>query len=155
MVLSFKDRFWREDSILAHGGELLTGLNSQNFSEAGEPPSQVLGGLHGLLQVQWGGQAATGVGPHTRNQVLMDLQKVETKAQISPETEETIQNWSLYPWSLGSRSYLKPGQFQLFTASVQRNKRWIFAGDSQNLAGLGTMNGAIQSALDAVKVYFG
>ena len=80
-----------------------------------------------------------------------DLQKIDPKAG-KPENQETIVNWKLNSFSGGSRSFLKPGQFQKFdTRTLYNQDAWLFAGDSRHLGSLGSMNAAVSSAVDAAQ----
>jgi monoamine oxidase len=151
IALSYKDRFWSKDKVLSSGGIWLTDLDSQAISMAGGPTSEGLAMLHGILQAEIGGPASISVGPHTALQMQKDLQKIDSHAG-KPENQETMINWKLHSFSGGSRSFLKPGQFQLFdTKTVYNPESWLFAGDFRNLSSLGSMNAAVKSAVDAAE----
>ncbi len=149
IIVGFKERFWRSQSSLSKGGLWLTDLPSQNVSQAGVPQSDFLSSIHGILQSQQGGSMGEAAGSHSVQQLLKDLQKMDSKA-IGFENIEHVQNWKKSIWSGGSRAYLRPGQFQLLNTTVDASD-WIFAGDTMGGYSFGTLNGAVQSALDATK----
>lgn len=151
VVVGFKERFWRTTNSLSRGGVWLTDLESQNISQTGVPQSEFLSAIHGLIQSQLGGAAGQGAGLHSVQQLIKDLQKMEPKA-TGFENIEYVQNWTKYSWAKGSRGFLKPGQFQL-TSTVVEPTDWLFAGDTAGGFSFGTMNGAVQSAVDATKVF--
>lgn len=147
ILLSFQDRFWGDSSAVGGGGILYTDLPTSSISEAGDPVTSGLNSLHGVLQAQVGGETGAKLGLHSVPQMLKDLGKWDSKA-ASYENIYYLQNWKTFPWSKGSRSYLKPGQFQTYDTRME-SEGWVLAGESQNLVGLGTLNGAVQSGLDA------
>lgn len=148
VLLSFKDRYWTDSSLIGSGAPLYTDLPSTLISEAGDPVKSGLNASHGLLQSQIGGEAGARAGLHSVQQMLKDLSQIDRKASDSYENINYVQNWKTFPWSKGSRPYLKPGQFQTFDISPPEND-WLMAGDSQSLAFHGTMNGSVVTALEA------
>ncbi|MGZ5280560.1 MAG: flavin monoamine oxidase family protein, partial [Pseudobdellovibrionaceae bacterium] len=152
VLMGFQDRFWGESSVLGTGGSVYTDHVASMLSEGGDPPVSGLNTLHGILQATVGGQAGEKAGLHLVQQILKDLDKVAVKP-VSFENISYVQNWKMHPWSKGSRSYLKPGQFQTFDVVGMRGAKelsgWQFAGESQSLNWMGTMNGAVQTGLDA------
>lgn len=155
VILGFPQRFWRNQKAIVSGGTVLMDSVSQNFREAGVPPSELLTSLHGLIQSQIGGSGADKVGPHSTAQVIRDLLKLdlkwETKNLIS-ENVEHFHNWHHNTWSEGSRAFFKPGQFQLFDLTPAGSD-WICAGEAHSAAYFGTMNGAVQSAIAAARTF--
>jgi monoamine oxidase len=147
ILLSFQDRYWGDASMIGSGGTLYTDLPTSSITEGGDPVTTGLGSLHGVLQGQIGGDLGAQTGLHTVQQMLKDLGKMDPRAS-SYENINYVQNWKNFPWSRGSRSYLRPGQFQEFDL-LHTGESWSFAGDSQSLVWMGTMNGAIQTALEA------
>lgn len=152
ILLSFNDRFWQDDSILGRGGTWYTDLQTSSFSESGDPVVSSLNSLHGILEAQVGGEAGAKLGPHSVTQALKDLARIHPGSS-SYENIHYLQNWKLFPWSKGSRAYLKPGQFQLFEPQLHADG-WAFAGDWQSLAFMGTMNGAVQTGIEAANRFF-
>lgn len=147
VVLSFQDRFWESSPVLASGGTLYTDMMSSSIFEGGDPVASDLQSLHGILEIQIGGEAGAQAGPHTIQQALKDLARVDSKSS-SFESISHVQNWKLFPWSQGGRAYLKPGQFQLLQGP-ELTRGWTFAGDWHSLNWMGTMNGAVQTGLEA------
>ncbi len=152
VLLGFQDRFWGESSVLGTGGSVYTDSVASLLTEGGDVSMSGLNSLHGLLQATVGGKAGESAGLHLVPQILKELDKVASKP-VSYENISYVQNWKLHPWSKGSRSYLKPGQFQTFDvvgmSAQAENSAWHFAGESQSLAWMGTMNGAVQTGAEA------
>jgi monoamine oxidase len=152
VLMSFQDRFWGDSSILGNGGSLYTDQVVSLLSEAGDPAVSGLNSLHGVLQAVVGGQAGEGAGLHLVPQILKELEKVAVRP-VSYENISYVQNWKKHPWSKGSRSYLKPGQFQNYDIAAGMDSgvpfAWQFAGESQSLVWMGTMNGAVQTGIEA------
>ncbi len=150
-LLAFQDRFWGENSVIGTGGSIYTDLVASQISEAGDPVPQGLNSLHGVLQATVGGKAGESAGLHLIPQILKDLEKISSKPP-SFENLSYVQNWKNHPWSKGSRAYLKPGQFQNFDIAGQigfEYTAWNFAGEAHSLAYMGTMNGAVQTGIEA------
>lgn len=151
LILSFTERYWKEHSVLAGGGTIISDRPYMNMSHAGSIPSFALGTVHGLLQARLGGVRAENLNPEMVQSVLAELQMMDPKAS-SYESIYHLQNWKTYPWSKGGRSYAAPGQY----SSWDEDKRfeaaegWVFSGDAHSLRYLGTMNGAVETALMAV-----
>lgn len=152
ILLSFQDRFWQNNSVLGTGGTWYSDLKTSSFSEAGDPVLSSLNSLHGILQSQLGGQAGAQAGLHSVDQALKDLARLDSGAK-SYENISYVHNWKLFPWSQGSRAYLKPGQFQLFEPSAEYGG-WAFAGDWHSLSDMGTMNGAVTTGIEAADRFF-
>jgi monoamine oxidase len=150
VLLGFVDRFWGETSVLGTGGSVYTDMVASQITEGGDPGVTGLNSLHGVLQAVVGGKAGESAGLHLVQQVLKDLDKIAVKP-VSYENVSYVQNWKMHPWSKGSRSYLKPGQFQIFNTMAQNEEigNWHFAGESHSLHWMGTMNGAVQTGIDA------
>jgi monoamine oxidase len=158
VLTSFRDRFWKNDAVLSNGGSWYTDLPTMQISEAGDHPLKVTASK-GILQSQLGGVLGENSGLHSVDQMLKDLSKINSESGTAFENISHVQNWKRHPWSQGSRIYLKPGQFQLFDLNlnglnqIKNGSGWALAGDAYDLAGLGTMNGSIQSATDAVTAF--
>lgn len=149
VIVGFKERFWRNQPNFLRGGVWMTDLPSQNVFQAGEPQSEFLSSVHGLLQSQQGGKIGEQAGLHSVQQLLKDLQRLDPKA-TGFENIEHVQNWKRHSWSQGSRGFLKPGQFQLLNTYPIATD-WVFAGDTSGGFSFGTMNGAVQSATEAAR----
>ena len=155
VIVGFPQRFWKNLKTLSSGGTALMDTAMQNFREAGVPPVELLSSVHGLIQSQVGGAEAEKVGPHSVAQLVRDLQKLDLKWEskgIVAENVESIHNWKNYNWSQGSRVFRKPGQFQLFDLAAM-NTDWVLAGEAHSSPYFGTMNGAVQSAIAAAKLF--
>ena len=58
----------------------------------------------------------------------------------------TIDFWTAYPWTKGSYSYWKVGQYQAFAgAERERSNNCHFAGEHTSIDFQGYLNGAVQS----------
>lgn len=151
ILLSFKNRFWKEDPLLGKGGSLVSENGLGELSHAGGIPHPVLGTVHGILQSQTGGEMAEKVNPETVKSVVESLAKINPLAS-NFENIFQMQNWKSYPWAKGSRAYPKPGQYSSWNEErpTLTPQSWFFAGDAHSLRFMGTMNGAIESAIVAV-----
>ena len=150
-LLSFRDRFWGGASLLGSGGRLITDLGTTSLSEAGDRVVENWGKIHGLLQVQLGGASGAQLGPQALPAMLKDLLKINPNSSTY-EDIFYLQNWQEFPWSRGSRAYLKPGQFQLFDSRPSEDN-FQLAGDAYQLSYLGTMNGAVLSGIEAAQKF--
>jgi monoamine oxidase len=121
---------------------------SSSILEGGDPVVSGIQSVHGILEIQLGGKQGEQAGPHLVPQALKDIAQIDAKSSASFEDISHVQNWKLFPWSQGSRAFLKPGQFQLLDTATAADG-WAFAGDWHSVNWLGTMNGAIQTGFDA------
>ena len=153
-IMSFKDRFWREHSVLGGGGQIISENGFSNLSAAGAIPNLGLGTVHGLLQAQLGAGAADKINPESFKSLLDAIQKIDNKAISSYGNIFHVQNWKTYPWSKGGRAFMAPKQYQNWKDSdtgFSNAETWAFAGDAHSLAYMGSMNGAVDSAQIAVE----
>ncbi len=148
VLLGFQNRFWGESSLIANGGLLITDSPTVAISEAGNPVNSGLKSLHGVLKGQFAGEAGANAGPHTAQLMLKDLEKLDSRAPSLFENISYVQNWKTFPWSQGSKPFLKPGQYQSFDLTNHFGA-WTLAGDAHSLPGLGTMNGAVRTGIEA------
>jgi monoamine oxidase len=153
VIMSFKDRFWQDHPVLGGGGSVISDLSFMNLSHAGIIPNTSLGTVHGLLQAQIGGADADKVNPDSIKVILENLSKINPKAMNSYENIYHVQNWKNYPWSKGGRSFMGPRQYQSWDpdAVYENADSWVFAGEAHSLQHMGTMNGAVQTAIEAVE----
>lgn len=154
-ILGFKERTWRQNPTLGSGAVVMTDLSVQNLSECGIPAAEGLTSLHGLLQAQIGGEASAQVGPHSVGPMLKEITKIDGKIDVKGsalDSVEVIHSWGAQTWSQGSRAYRKPGQFQISDFKSEKQS-WLFAGENQSQQFFGTMNGAVQSGLEAAQYF--
>lgn len=151
ILMSFKERYWRNHSILGGGGSIISNQQFGRLSHAGSMPLLQLGTAHAVLQSQLGGAAAEAVNPETVKAILTELRAMDPKADTYEDIYH-LQNWKNYPWSRGGRSFAAPGQYQAWEEDMgyENADSWSFAGDSHSLRYLGSMNGAVETALMAV-----
>lgn len=151
ILLSFKNRFWKEDTVLGLGGSIISENGMGEISHAGSIPHPALGTVHGILQSQTGGETAEKITPESAKAVVDSLSKINPLASDF-ENIFQMQNWKSYPWAKGSRVFPKPGQYASWNEerSLLGQQSWFFAGDAHSLRYMGTMNGAVESAMVAV-----
>lgn len=150
LVTSYNNRFWKDNLPFVAGAQILTDLKTLSIMEAGDPVDLGTDTVHGLLEAYYAGEVGAEAGPHLLQNKIQDLTTLGFK-NISFENIDVLQNWKKNPWSLGSRSYLKPGLFQKIEMDLPQSATWFFAGDTDNPGLAGTMNGAVRSAQRAVR----
>ncbi len=150
LVTSYNNRFWKDNLPFVAGANILTDLKTLAIMEAGDPVDLGTDTVHGLLEAYYAGDVGAEAGPHLLQNKMQDLAALGFK-NISFENIDILQNWKKNPWSLGSRSYLGPGQFQKIEMELPQSTTWFFAGDTDNPGLAGTMNGAVRSAQRAVR----
>lgn len=148
--LSFSEKFWRSSKVLSRGGSWILNLASQRIYQGGNSSELVLATGKGVLMAEIGGEEGAKGGLHSVQKMLTDLAQVQP-GNLGYEKIFYIQNWALHPWSKGSVPSLKPGQFSLYSNSVQSDGLWAMAGDHMDLANMGTMQAAVDSAQRAVQ----
>lgn len=150
MGLSFSEKFWRNSKVLSRGGSWVLNLLTQRIYQGGNSSELVLATGKGILMSEQGGDDGAKGGLHSVQRMLSDLAEVQS-GSLGYEKIFYVQNWAMHPWSKGSVPSLKPGQFSLYSNSVQSEGSWALAGDHMDLANMGTLQAAVESASRAVQ----
>lgn len=104
-----------------------------------------------MVTAQLGGKRGAEAGPAWNESIDKELSQLLKKNVKSHD--QHIQNWSHHRFSLGSRTYMKPGQNAEFGGvfiDPQCGGKWFFAGEHCSLKDQGSMNGALETAVWAV-----
>jgi monoamine oxidase len=144
MHLQFTSRHWES---LGCNGETYADTGYQNTWEV----TRAQGGATGILVDYTGGDIGASFGsgtPSSRaNQFLAQLEPVLPGISRKWNRRVTIDYWTAYPWTKGSYSYWKVGQYQGF-AGVEREIEGgscHFAGEHTSIDFQGYLNGAVET----------
>jgi len=145
--VEFKDRFWYD---AGNNGNTYADTGYQNTWEVsraqGDPKKK------GLLVDYTGGDIGASFGsgtPSSRAQQFMSqLQPLFPGTTISDHWtgRATIDFWTAYPWTKGSYSYWKVGQYTKFSGmEKERQGNCHFAGEHTSQDFQGYLNGAVET----------
>jgi monoamine oxidase len=149
LQLQFSDRFWTR---VACNGETRVEGTYQTSWEV----TRAQGGVAGVLNFYSGGSTATRAGegePEERaRDALADLERA-LPGISSAWNGRVIRNaWDRHPWSRGSYSLFKPGQYTAFNGILHEREGGLhFAGEQSSEAWQGYMNGAVESGQRAAR----
>jgi monoamine oxidase len=141
--LQFKKRHWVG---LGSNGETYADTGYQNTWEV----SRAQPGTAGILVDYTGGKIGAGFGSGTpAERAAGFLSQIEPVLPgITPHWNgrATIDYWTGYPWTKGSYSYWKVGQYTKFSgAEAEEQKGCHFAGEHTSTDFQGYLNGAVES----------
>ena len=141
--MQFKSRFWRDQGCT---GETYSDRGYQNTWEA----SRAQGGKSGLLVWYTGGTAGVAVGSGTpESQVATFLQQIEPVlpgATAQWNGKVTRDWWTGNPWTKGSYSYWKAGQYTKFSgAESEASGTCHFAGEHTSQDFQGYLQGGVET----------
>jgi monoamine oxidase len=154
--VQFGSRFWRG---LGSNGETYADTGYQNTWEV----SRAQGGTAGILVDYTGGTIGASFGsgtPTTRAQrFLAQLEPVLPGATAQWNGRATIDYWAGYPWTKGSYSYWKVGQYTKFSGAEKLvSGACHFCGEHTSQDFQGYLNGAVETGeraagevLDAIR----
>ena len=144
MHVQFRGRHWES-----------LGCNGDTFSDRGYQNTwdvtRAQGGASGILVDYTGGKIGASFGsgtPSSRAQeFLAQIEPVLPGISAKWNERATIDYWTGYPWTKGSYSYWKVGQYQAF-AGVEREIEGgscHFAGEHTSIDFQGYLNGAVET----------
>jgi monoamine oxidase len=141
--VQFTDRHWNG---LGCNGNTYADTGYQNTWEV----TRAQPGTSGILVDYTGGTIGASFGsgtPTSRAQkFLKQLEPVLPGITEKFNGRATIDFWTAYPWTKGSYSYWKVGQYQAFAgAERERSGNCHFAGEHTSIDFQGYLNGAVQS----------
>jgi monoamine oxidase len=144
--VEFKDRFWYG---AGNNGNTIADTGYQNTWEV----SRAQGGAKGLLVDYTGGNIGASFGngtPSSRAQEFMaQLQPLfPTVPNLAKHAtgRATIDYWAAYPWTKGSYSYWKVGQYTKFSGmEKERQHNCHFCGEHTSQDFQGYLNGAVET----------
>jgi monoamine oxidase len=142
--LQFKKRYWKD---LGCNGNTYADTGCQSTWEV----TRAQGGKSGLLVDYTGGTigASFGQGSATTRakQFLQQIEPVLPGITKYWNGRAALDFWTGYPWTKGSYSYWKVGQYTKFAGMErQRQGNCHFAGEHTSIDFQGYLNGAVESA---------
>jgi monoamine oxidase len=147
--LQFSDRHWYG---LGNNGNTLADTGYQNTWEV----TRAQPGTAGILVDYTGGAIGASFGSGTlksrARQFLDQLDPVLPGITAKWNGKATLDFWAAYPWTLGSYSYWKVGQYTSFSgAEGERSFNCHFAGEHTSTNFQGYLNGAVETGERAAK----
>jgi len=143
--VQFTDRHWNS---LGSNGETYADTGYQNTWEV----SRAQGGTSGILVNYTGGDVGASFGsgtPKTRaQQFLSQIEPILPGLSAKWNGKATIDYWQAYPWTKGSYSYWKVGQYTSFVGvefEIENNVVH-FCGEHTSIDFQGYLNGAVETA---------
>jgi monoamine oxidase len=142
--LQFRSRFWRS---LGSNGETYSDQGYQNTWEV----TRAQPGTAGILVDYTGGTigASFRAGAPTTplaQQFLMQLEPVLPGATAQWNGRAALDAWLDYPWTKGSYSYWKVGQYTKFAGMERKQQGGVhFAGEHTSIDFQGYLNGAVET----------
>jgi monoamine oxidase len=142
--VQFKSRFWRDQGCT---GETYADTGYQNTWES----SRAQDGASGMLVWYTGGNAGVAVGSNTpewqvTNNFLPQLKQVLPGADTQWNGRVIRDYWTAYPWTKGSYSYWKAGQYTKFSgAEKERSNNCHFCGEHTSQDFQGYLQGAVET----------
>ncbi len=140
--VGFRSRLWND-----------LGCNGDTFADTGYQAtwevSRAQRGASGILVDYTGGRigaAFTGSPDDLTKRFLSQLEPVLPGITLAHDGREHLQHWTSHPWTLGSYSYYKPGQYTRFGAAEAEIEGAVhFAGEHTTQDYQGYLNGAVFS----------
>jgi monoamine oxidase len=141
--VQFSNRFWQQ---LGSNGETYSDTGYQNTWEV----SRAQAGTSGILVDYTGGTIGASFGSGTASsrakQFVAQLEPVLPGATAAWNGKATLDYWTGNPWTKGSYSYWKVGQYTGFSGAERaRSGNCHFAGEHTSIDFQGYLNGAVDS----------
>jgi monoamine oxidase len=153
--VQFKDRFWYASG---NNGNTYADTGFQNTWEV----TRSQPGKKGILVDYTGGTIGASFGSGTPSsraqQFFAQLQPLFPGVKVADHWtgQATIDFWTAYPWTKGSYSYWKVGQYTKFSGMEHRRQgNCHFAGEHCSQDFQGYLNGAVQTGQDAAAEILG
>lgn len=145
-MIGFHSRFWRmnHSGVKANSGELITDLPSQCYWDT----SRLQTGNSGILTNFTGGKSGRAANNHQWQNVLDELKPLYGDLSGQRDGNLAFMNWSRNPWSKGSYTCPRPGQYTTLMGVAQLPELdgcLLFAGEHCSINSAGYMNGAVES----------
>jgi monoamine oxidase len=146
--VQFSSRHWRS---LGNNGDTFAGTGYQATWEV----SRAQGGVAGILVNYTGGRVAaglTGSADTLARRFLDQIEPVLPGLRARWNGRATIDHWPTNPWTRGSYSYWKPGQYTAFAgAEGEPAGACHFAGEHTSIDAQGYLEGAVESGERAAR----
>jgi monoamine oxidase len=141
--VQFKDRLWNS---LGSNGETYADTGYQNTWEVTRAQPGAAGILVDYTGGKIGASFGTGTPAERAAQFLKQLEPVLPGISSRWNGKATIDFWTGYPWTKGSYSYWKVGQYTKFAgAEREAEGNCHFAGEHTSIDFQGYLNGAVES----------
>jgi monoamine oxidase len=149
-MIGFRSRFWRKANgpVPANTGEVYSDLPSQCYWET----SRLQPGRAGILTNFLGGEAGKNATINQWKTALAELSNLYPDITTQPDGNRAFFNWHENPWTLGSYTCPRPGQYTSIVGAAgepELQDRLFFAGEHCSVDWAGYMNGAVQSGNQA------
>jgi monoamine oxidase len=141
--VQFKSRFWNP---LGNQGDTYADTGYQNTWEV----TRAQPGTAGILVDYTGGTIGAGFGSGTpterASRFLAQIEPVLPGAAANWNGKATVDFWAGYPWTKGSYSYWKVGQYTKFAGAERQSEgNCHFAGEHTSIDFQGYLNGGVES----------
>lgn len=141
--VQFKDRLW---SSLGCTGETYADTGYQNTWEVTRAQAGAAGILVDYTGGNIGASFGTGTPAERAAQFLAQIEPVLPGISLRWNGRATVDFWAGYPWTKGSYSYWKTGQYTKFAgAEREQEGNCHFAGEHTSIDFQGYLNGAVES----------
>ena len=148
LAISFSKRFWDENEF----ANCFTDRQIQFIMEASGEHSK----NSATLTIQTGASSGKNFSSSSLNSIFSDLDYIYVEKSKALNNKVSIMNWYNNPFSLGSQfcpSIRSSKKLDANMSESEFNSRVFFAGEHMSLKNFGTMNGAIESATNAVQLF--
>jgi monoamine oxidase len=146
--VQFSSRHWRS---LGNNGDTFAGTGYQATWEV----SRAQAGVAGILVNYTGGRVAaglTGSADALARRFLDQIEPVLPGLRARWNGRATVDHWPTNPWTRGSYSYWKPGQYAAFAgAEGEPAGACHFAGEHTSIDAQGYLEGAVESGERAAR----
>lgn len=149
-VLAFASPFWRNrhGSIPGRLGNYTGDFISQKMWDSGRGQT----GTQGLLTYQRGGISGLNSGAAASSEAYKDLSFFQSNIPSMLPSVAPFVNWEQKKWSRGSMAVFRAGEYTRFkgvAAQPAYEGRFLFAGEHTSVRYAGTLQGALESGLQA------
>lgn len=141
LIFGFKSRYWH---TLKSDGTAFFAPFGQSWETSRMQP-----GSAGILTVYTGGDLGQKPPKDLPQQALGQLDRVFPRLSHQWDGNHSYNHWAMNPWSLGSYSCPRVGQYSSIYGAFSRIElggRLLFAGEHTSIDYAGYMNGAVNSA---------
>lgn len=149
-AFGFESAFWhqKQGRLPANVGNLTGNFPSQKFWDSGRGQP----GQQGLLTFQRGGIKDQLGATQLLTQAEADLAHFYPNVHAQMTDFNQIIDWRQKPWALGSMAGYRPGEWTRFNgaaAEPEYNGHFVFAGEHVSLRHSGTLQGALETGMQA------
>ncbi|QDK46105.1 FAD-dependent oxidoreductase [Bdellovibrio sp. ZAP7] len=147
-VLGFNSPFWnKKNGLAANLGNFTGDFLSQKFWDS----SREQKGTKALMTYSRAGKSGANAGAGAEQEAVFDLELFYKELPQAPANHQMV-NWKQRPWAGGSMAVYKKGQYMKFRGAAgepEYGGRFQFAGEHTSLKFPGTLNGALETGIQA------